>query len=140
MWASIELGAEFYFDEDDYLSEAARAIRKAAKIPGVKVEPSSPSNPPPGPSVIGRGKKRPRRSAAVAVLTYAVPGSDDEGLNGERSVKMCHDSKAKVRRETKLQLWIKHLSLLLKIETKKVSHASSMQSLPYSNWLHSTRK
>jgi hypothetical protein len=42
MWASIELGAEFYFDEDDYLSEAARAMRQAAKTPGVKVEPSSP--------------------------------------------------------------------------------------------------
>ena len=123
MWASIELGAEFYFDEDDYLSDAAKAVRQAAQTPGVKVEPSSPSGPTPGPSFSSRGRKRPRRSAAVAVLSYALPSSDDENLNGERPTKIVHDTKKKVRQETKLQLWIKHLSLLLKAETKKVSYS-----------------
>ena len=124
MWASIELGAEFYFNEDDYLSEPARAMRQAAKNSNVKVEPSSLLSPGAGTSM--RGKKRPRRSAAAAVLSYAVPGSDDEHLNGERFELMRHDTKNKVRQETKLQLWIKHLNLLLKSETKKVSHSASL--------------
>lgn len=119
MWASIEIGAEFYFDEDDYLSEPSRAMRQAAKNSIVKVEPASLLGPGAGTSV--RGTKRPRRSAAVAVLSYAVPSSDDENLNGEEHRQMRYDTKNKVRQETKLQLWIKHLSLLLKSETKKVS-------------------
>lgn len=122
MWASIELGAEFYFDEDDYLSESAKAVRQAAKNPTVKVEPLL--GPSAGSSL--KGRKRPRRSAAVAVLSYAVSSSDDENLNGERSRQMRHDTRNKVRQETKLQLWIKHLSLLLKAETKKVSHSASV--------------
>ena len=134
MWVSIELGAEFYFDEDDYLSEAAKAVRQAARTPlvkGVKVESAKvesvkvePPSPIPGPSFTSKGRKRPRRSAAVAVLSYATPGSDDENLSGEWSTKMVYDTKKKVRQETKLQLWIKHLSLLLKTETKKVSYSS----------------
>lgn len=122
MWASIELGAEFYFDEDDYLSEASKAIRQVAKT-GVKVEPPSPTSPIPGSSITAGGKKRPRRSAA-AVLSYAVPGSDDESLNGGKPKKVGHDTKKNVRQETKLQLWIKHLALLFKTETKKVSYSS----------------
>jgi len=122
MWVSIELGAEFYFDEDDYLSEVAKAIRQAAMTPRVKGDKVEPSSPIPGPSFTGKGRKRPRRSAAVAVNSYAMPGSDDENLSEEWSTKIVYDTKKKVRQETKLQLWIKQLSLLLKIETKKVSY------------------
>jgi len=132
LWRSIELGAEFYFDEDDYLSEAARAMRRTAKRQEIKVEPppcdlpsSNPSLEPP----TGGRTNRPRRSAAVAVRSYALPdSSDDEGFARDIGPKKIdHDSKKKVTQETRLQLWIKHLGLLLKAETRRVSLRVSFQ-------------
>lgn len=125
LWRSIELGAEFYFDEDDYLSEAARAMRRTAKRQEIKVElpPCNlPSSSPPVESPTGGRSNRPRRSAAVAVRSYALPdSSDDEGFARDiGSKKFDHDSKKKITQETRLQLWIKHLGLLLKAETRKV--------------------
>ncbi len=125
LWRSIEIGAEFYFDEDDYLSEAARAMRRTAKRQEVKVEPPLCDLPSSNPSLdpATGGRRRPKRSAAVAIRSYALPDSSDEEsfARDVGSKKIDHDSKKKVIQETRLQLWIKHLSLLLKVETRKVS-------------------
>jgi len=121
LWQAIQVGAQFLFTEDDYLSETARAIRRSAKQKVVKTESvegdllclsTSPSG----------SRKRPRRSATV-VRSYAVPDSDDdESVFEEKSMQIKSDMKRKMPQETNLQLWIKHLSLLLKTETRKVTH------------------
>ena len=70
-----------------------------------------------------RGKKRPRRSAAVTVQSYAVPDSDDEDIvNEDDEDSFRIDDQEKKSKETNLQLWIKHLSDILKVETRKVRH------------------
>ncbi|KAJ7505323.1 hypothetical protein B0H11DRAFT_415511 [Mycena galericulata] len=104
MYERIKQGAPFYATEDDYLSgqDAARFLFKklekgkgmdkgkgkaadtgtaASGWPRVKAEPvearvavKGESTSPP------RGRKRPRRSAAAAVHSYAVPDSDDEAI------------------------------------------------------------
>jgi hypothetical protein len=70
-----------------------------------------------------RGKKRPRRTAAETVRSYAVPDSDEDDQHFEAS----EQDDQKDPRETSLQLWIKHLGLLLKTETRKVSIAENYQ-------------
>lgn len=122
LYHEIEIGAEFYMDEDDYIAkdDAARILEAKHKV---KVEatpntlPSS-SSPTPAPAA-NRGKKRPRRSAAVTVRSYAVPGSDDEAIAEEDSYFWIDDQEKKKCKETNLQLWIKHLSAILKSETRK---------------------
>jgi hypothetical protein len=120
LWQAIQVGAQFLFNEDDYLSEASKAIRHSAKQKVVKTESvegdlSLPSTSPSG------DRKRPRRSATV-VRSYAVPDSDDESVFEEKSTRIKSSMKRKMPQETNLQLWIKHLSLLLKTETRKVTH------------------
>ena len=111
-------------DENDYIAkndknDAARILEGKHKV---KVEastnalPSSSSLP-----TANRGKKRPRRSAASMVQSYAVPGSDDEAIVNEDSCFRIDDQEKKCK-ETNLQLWIKHLGDLLKSETRKVRH------------------
>lgn len=116
MWQAIQVGAEFLLDEDDYLSEASRTMHRAAKQKVVKIE-SVERDLLPSPS---RGRKRPRRSANT-VRSYAVPGSDDESVLEEQSIQMRPDMRRNMPQETSMQLWIKHLSLLLKTETRKVT-------------------
>ena len=129
LYHEIETGAEFFLDENDYIAknDVARNVDAKHKV---KVEASpnplpsfSSSTPVPGSN---RGKKRPRRSAAVTVQSYAVPDSDDEDIVDEDSFQM--DDQEKKSKETNLQLWIKHLSDILRTETRKVRHHPALSS------------
>ena len=124
LYHEIESGAEFFLDENDYITKNDVVKNSEAKHK-VKVEGSpnplpsfSSSSPAPASN---RGKKRPRRSAAVTVQSYAVPDSDDEDIVDEDSCFRIDDQEKKSK-ETNLQLWIKHLSDILKTETRKVRH------------------
>ena len=68
-----------------------------------------------------RSKKRPRRTAAGTIQSYAVPDSDDEAIVDELEPEcLMKDSKRVQPKETNLQLWIKHLTVLLKVESRQV--------------------
>lgn len=126
LYHEIESGAEFFLDENDYIAKNDVVKNLEAKHK-VKVEGSpyplpsfSSSSPTPASN---RGKKRPRRSAAVTVQSYAVPDSDDEDIvNEDDEDSFRIDDQEKKSKETNLQLWIKHLSDILKVETRKVRH------------------
>ncbi|KAI9058363.1 hypothetical protein FKP32DRAFT_1597452 [Trametes sanguinea] len=167
LYGEIEDGTEFYFSEEDYLSQeeltrgvapgasskrAARKAKVAAAISAsfaaaklaleIKWETSptpgpstfSASAPVPGPStprhqrvasasvspqqLQSQAKKRPRRSVASAVKSYAVPDSDDEMIADGRDDLLARFAKTR-REETNLQRWIKHLAIILKEEQKK---------------------
>lgn len=66
-----------------------------------------------------RGKKRPRRQAAVTVSSYVVPDSDDEAIADDEWDYLA-PRKGKRKEETNLQKWIHHLAILLKDEQRKV--------------------
>lgn len=124
LYHEIESGAEFFLDENDYIAKNDVVKNLEAKHK-VKVEGSpnplpsfSSSSPAPASN---RGKKRPRRSAAVTVQSYAVPDSDDEDIMDEDSCFRVDDQEKKSK-ESNLQLWIKHLNDILKAETRKVRH------------------
>jgi hypothetical protein len=113
-------------DENDYIAKNDEARNFEAKHQ-VKVEASpnkvpSSFSPSPAPAA-NRGKKRPRRSAAVTVQSYAVPDSDDEGIMDDDTCFRIDDQEKKCK-DTNLQLWIKHLGDILKSETRKVCHHS----------------
>lgn len=118
----IELGAEFFFSEEDYLSK-----QKKKSQPEVKTE--APQLNVPRISIAGRAsttkspsKRRPRRSAADPVRSYVVPDSDDEDIaaeDGGKAVKLYLGTRKK-KVETNLQKWIKELSVLFKEEQRKV--------------------
>ena len=132
LYHEIESGAEFFVDENDYV--AKNEVKNLEAKHKVKVE----GSPYPLPSLASsspapasnRGKKRPRRSAAVTVQSYAVPDSDDEDIVDEDGCFRIDDEEKKSK-ETNLQLWIKHLSDILKVETRKVRHhpAASFSTL-----------
>lgn len=69
------------------------------------------------------GKRRPRRSA-VTVTSYAIPDSDDEAIvedDDDSAVVVLMTMQANKRKvESNLQRWIKHLTVLLAEEQKKV--------------------
>jgi len=106
IWQDIELGAEFYFDENDYVTN----INKVKIEPAQSILSSSRTSSPPNST--SRGRKRPRRTAKETVRSYVVPDSDEDlATNDQDENEPCE--------ETSLQLWIKHLSILLKAETRK---------------------
>lgn len=109
-------------DEKDYISKSDLAqnalLRRKIKSESPQSVPV-PSVSPMSPLHGHRGKKRPRRSAAVSVRSYAVPDSDDEAIAEDYTIDDQEDKK--MPRESNLQLWIKHLTQLLKTETRKVS-------------------
>lgn len=121
------MGAEFYFDENDYVKKDAE---KHCGGQSVKIETSPMGIPPSGsrgradPSACGyRGKKRPRRTA-TAVRSYAVPDSDDETIANFDDI-----TKKPKYNETSLQKWVHHLGDLLKEEQRKVGpHTLSSSS------------
>lgn len=138
LYHEIESGAEFFLDENDYTVKNDMVKNLEAKHK-VKVEGSpnplpsfSSSSPVPA---LNREKKRPRRSAAVTVQSYAVPDSDDEDIVDEDSSFRIDDQEKKSK-ETNLQLWIKHLSNILKTETRKVGHypAPSFSTLSFNGF------
>ncbi|EGN92146.1 hypothetical protein SERLA73DRAFT_173118 [Serpula lacrymans var. lacrymans S7.3] len=136
LYHDIETGAEFFFSEEDYLSkqtelEAKKSSHQRSRIKAeVKTEGSPPSIPssaaqagPPKAASPRPQKKRPRRSAAASVRSYAIPDSDDEAIaeedddTVENALMTLQAKKRKV--ESNLQRWIKHLAVLLKDEQRK---------------------
>ncbi|KAI0648012.1 hypothetical protein C8Q79DRAFT_999501 [Trametes meyenii] len=136
MYDDIETGAEFYFSEEDYLSQEELAgavvtpVKKRRARTKSELAIKSETSPTPGPSSAGpsgsrqasgsqqQGKKRPRRSVASAVKSYVIPDSDDDGIADGRDDGLQKFVK-KRHAETNTQRWIKHLALLLKDEQKK---------------------
>jgi len=118
LYHEIEIGAEFYLDENDYIAknDAARVLETKHKVK-VEASPNTLASSSPA-SPANRGKKRPRRSTAVTVQSYAVPDSDDEGIMDEDTCFWIDDQEKKCK-YTNLQLWIKHLGDILKSETRK---------------------
>ncbi|KAF8798942.1 hypothetical protein BYT27DRAFT_7202672 [Phlegmacium glaucopus] len=118
LYHEIEIGAEFYMDENEYIAknDMARILEAKHKVKVEATPNTLPSSSPTPAPAANRGKKRPRRSAAVTGRSYAVPGSDDEAIADEDSCFWIDDQKCK---ETNLEIWIKHLNDLLKSETRK---------------------
>jgi hypothetical protein len=70
---------------------------------------------------------------ASAAPSYVVPDSDDEAIAEENisyGSQIQRKTKGKAKAESSLQVWIKHLTVLLKEEEKKVilfsNHASEV--------------
>lgn len=128
MYRDIEKGAEFYFNASDYLNSQPKLGVKEE----VKVEVNQPAIPSVAsssrrasssriPAEKSPNKKRPRRSVASGVRSYAVPDSDDEDIADVEEMTSAMQNIAKRRKvETNLQRWIKELSVLLKDENRKV--------------------
>lgn len=126
LYHEIELGAEFFFSEEDYVGhQDVMDYRRRYKI---KVESLGSTTISSASSSSGngspRGRKRPRRAAAaVPTTSYVVPDSDDEAIaDGNLDPFFSSEflTKAKKKTESNLSLWIKHLSILLKEEQRKV--------------------
>ncbi|KIJ54821.1 hypothetical protein M422DRAFT_221215 [Sphaerobolus stellatus SS14] len=121
--------AEFYLSEEDYLTPGANSSgagpsRRNAKSSSKMFIDSPDYEDCKAAVVLERpqtGRKRPRRSATMAA-SYVIPGSDDdgEGFDREYDTKAPSKRKGKLRAtETDLQLWIRHLTALLKEEERK---------------------
>lgn len=129
MYRDIEKGAEFYFDASDYLNSQPIAKVKAevkTEVAQLAIPPVASSSRKASSSRLlaekNISKKRPRRSVASGVRSYAVPDSDDEDIADVEEMTSAMQSIAKRRKvETNLQRWIKELSVLLKEEQRKVS-------------------
>ena len=140
LFDDIEAGAEFYFSEDDYLSsqESIGKRRRSRIRINSRTERTIKTESSPGPSsdfqaspistVISsegsvRSCHRPRRGASSSTKNYAVPDSDDEMIVDANEDDIMHEVHALSRKrkaESNLQKWIKHLSVILKEEQKKV--------------------
>lgn len=138
LYDDIEAGAEFYFDENDYLdankgvvrsSSPSRARGRQMKTETSPVSPRILDTPPGDSSGLGRSshqsRKRPRRSATMA-RSYVVPDSDDDSIAEAGRGIVLSDLAKKRRCETNLQRWIKHLSIILKEEQRKVCPRASI--------------
>jgi len=125
MLHEIEAGAEFFFSEDDYLNRQPKLKIKTE----VKTEVAQS----PVPSTSNKAKldkssglRRPRRTTAATIRSYAVPDSDDDDIAEEAETAWAMHVDVKKRKvESNLQQWIKELSVLLKEEQRKVSHHST---------------
>lgn len=94
---------------------------------------------PPGDSKSIRSRKRPRRSATMA-RSYVIPDSDDDAIAEVGRAVVSSDFAKKRRSETNLQRWIKHLSVLLKEEQRKVCPRASIFSAYGCSRLDSQRR
>ncbi|KAF8840739.1 hypothetical protein BDN67DRAFT_968036 [Paxillus ammoniavirescens] len=137
LYHEIELGAEFYFSEEDYLSKQVTASeskwpsKSRGKPTDVKKETSPPTlSRSSGPSTQRASnisprasRRRPKRSVSTSVTSYVIPDSDDEAIvedDGENAMVALLSMQAKKRKvESNLQRWIKHLSILLLEEQRK---------------------
>jgi hypothetical protein len=138
LYHDIEIGAEFYFSEEDYLAhedvtDSKRKIKIKVEvmnnaIPLASSSSSSSSASPAAAAALTcsptKGRKRPRRAAAAAsARSYIVPDSDDEAIvdeDAEPPEPFSGPAKKKKKFESNLQLWLKHLTILLKEEQRKV--------------------
>lgn len=142
MYHSVEAGAEFFFDENDYISadDAGKKLRIVkTEISSTSLSTSSRSRTKSDASSGSRGRKRPRRAAAT-IRSYAVPDSDDDMFDDD-SIEYSsewHEKKLKTE-ETSLQKWVKHLANLVKEEQRKVRQLSYMSCFFIVSSLFSTR-
>jgi hypothetical protein len=123
MYHDVEGGAEFFFDENDYISADEYGLK--SRLVHTELTTTSLSTPSrsrtKSDAFSPRGKKRLRRAVAT-IRSYAVPDSDDDMFDDdsfEYSSQMMHEKKRKIE-ESSLQKWVKHLSNLLKEEHRKV--------------------
>ena len=129
LFEAIKEGAGFFFSDNDYLKHPDIEVKRETPCletmsPGpVKesssIEPSSSSS-----SIMLNAaaptRKRLHRSAAAIVKSYAYHAQSDSD-DGSPSHGTISDSFQPTRTvESNLQLWIRHLSVLQKDETKKV--------------------
>jgi hypothetical protein len=123
----IKSGAEFFFSEDDYLNKLPKPkIKTEVKTETALISIPTTSNMDSTYNLDkSTGKKRPRRTAAAAIRSYAVPDSDDEDIADEAETTWTMHVDAKKRKvESNLQRWIKELSVLFKEEQRKVGCTS----------------
>jgi hypothetical protein len=130
LFHSIEAGAEFYFSEDDYFSRRHEQKKSQPQKIKVKSESNSPSSglfplrhssvSPGKQEWCSEAKKRPRRVAAETARSYFIPDSDDEAIAADDHELIFGKTLKKKRMESSLQLWIKHLTGVLKEEQQKV--------------------
>lgn len=127
LFDAIKNGAVFFFSDNDYLNHPDIEVKRESETPcsvtmpsgiikasTLSMEPSSSSS---AMWRAGPTRKRLHRSAAATVKSYAYTqsDSDDETPTHEASEL----SRRTYTFESNLQLWIKHLSVLHKDETKK---------------------
>lgn len=145
MFDDIEAGAEFYFSEDDYLTQEELAPpKRRLKLkhrPRIRIKPvkeyTVKTESSPGPSTPRTNEDqdmKPRlRRHAVSSVNYYIPGSDDEMITSDESEEQIkeelHAIVRKRKEESNLQKWIKHLSVVLKEEHKKVHFARMFATL-----------
>ncbi|KAH7913399.1 hypothetical protein BJ138DRAFT_1081602 [Hygrophoropsis aurantiaca] len=133
LYHEVELGAEFYFSEQDYITQQPSSpdSKRSAKVKwrmSVKKETSPPTipnlgEPRAGPSRTTSSRsprKRPRRSV-TSTLSYVVPDSDDEDIvESDNDLSALMNLEARKRKaESNLQRWIKHLAIILSEELRK---------------------
>jgi hypothetical protein len=124
LYHAIKSGAGFYFSDNDYLRFSEIEVKRetpCAETVGVIKDPPPSVDPSSSPAAMSSAvptRKRPHRSAAATVKSYAYTQSDSDE---EIPIHGSPMSSRWVRTvESDLQLWIKHLSALHKDETKKV--------------------
>lgn len=116
----IQAGAEFYRSEDEYISKHQSGRRLSSKV-RVKMETTVESIPPlPIAAQRTKSHKRPRRSAAMSVRSYAVSSSDEEDDDHIGGPDPDDLDLKKRQKETHLQMWISALGDLSKAEEAKV--------------------
>jgi hypothetical protein len=126
MYHDVEAGAEFFFDENDYIStddsgQKSRVVQMELTSTSLSTPSRSRAMSDAFSPFSSRGKKRLRRAVAT-IRSYAVPDSDDDMFDDdsiEYSSQMMHEKKLKIE-ESSLQKWVKHLTNLLKEEHRKV--------------------
>ncbi|KAL1748432.1 hypothetical protein HDZ31DRAFT_60417 [Schizophyllum fasciatum] len=111
LFNEIERGSEFYFSADDYLAPSS------PKTGGSSKSRASRRQSLPTPRTSARPLKRPRRSAAKAVVSYVVPDSDEDEKDGRENEE--GKSTSSKTAEPPLQKWVTHLGELLRAEERK---------------------
>ena len=114
------MGAKFYRDEFDYLSADDRPLKDQIKGEAINITLPSTSclNVPARSST--KGRKRPRRSAAAAVQSYAVPDSDEDTMSCDKVKGKTAILTVGQTKDDHLRLWMSHLNDLLRSEQRKV--------------------
>ncbi|KAF8231714.1 hypothetical protein L208DRAFT_1423428 [Tricholoma matsutake] len=123
LYHDIEAGAEFFFDENDYIlndtGKKPRAIK--TEVTSTSFSTSRSRTKSDASSLLSsRGRKRPRR-AATTIRSYVVPDSDDDMLDDDEPMEFTaqeHEKRTKTE-ESSLQKWVKHLGNLVKEEQRK---------------------
>ncbi|TRM60670.1 hypothetical protein BD626DRAFT_435548 [Schizophyllum amplum] len=113
MFNEIEKGAEFYHSANDYLATDSKSTAKSSSSSRTSSRRQSAPVPRQKPTL-----KRPRRSAAKAVVSYAVPDSDEDDKMEGNDDKPVKAEAVKGPEESYLEKWVKNLSDLLRAEER----------------------